>query len=57
MFTVEKGLPRVSGKRPSSLVANLVNIKGGSMVSSYHDVDSNEVRSKIAASLAFKKGG
>jgi len=35
---------------------NVVNVKAVLYDGSYHDVDSNEVSFKIAASLAFKKG-
>ena len=48
---VEKGLKESMEKGPL-----VVNIKAVLYDGSYHDVDSNEMAFKIAASLAFKKG-
>lgn len=52
---VEKGLIESMGKGPLA-GCKVVNIKAVLYDGSYHDVDSNEVSFKIAASLAFKKG-
>ena len=52
---VEKGLRESLQKGPLS-GSRVVNIKAVLYDGSYHDVDSNEMAFKIAASLAFKKG-
>lgn len=52
---VEKGLIEAMQKGPLA-GCKVVNIKAVLYDGSYHDVDSNEVSFKIAASLAFKKG-
>lgn len=52
---VEKGLLESMDKGPLA-GCKVVNIKAVLYDGSYHDVDSNEVSFKIAASLAFKKG-
>ena len=52
---VEKGLRESMQKGPLS-GCRVVNIKATLYDGSYHDVDSNEMAFKIAASLAFKKG-
>jgi len=52
---VEKGLRESIQKGPLS-GSKVVNIKATLYDGSYHDVDSNEMAFKIAASLAFKKG-
>ncbi len=52
---VEKGLIESLEKGPLA-GCKVVNIKAVLYDGSYHDVDSNEVSFKIAASLAFKKG-
>ncbi|MBR5315296.1 MAG: elongation factor G [Firmicutes bacterium] len=52
---VEKGLVESMVKGPLA-GCKVVNIKAVLYDGSYHDVDSNEVSFKIAASLAFKKG-
>ena len=52
---VEKGLRESMQKGPLS-GSRVVNIKAVLYDGSYHDVDSNEMAFKIAASLAFKKG-
>lgn len=52
---VEKGLLESMQKGPLA-GCKVVNIKAVLYDGSYHDVDSNEVSFKIAASLAFKKG-
>jgi elongation factor G len=52
---VEKGLRESMQKGPLS-GSKVVNIKAVLYDGSYHDVDSNEMAFKIAASLAFKKG-
>lgn len=52
---VEKGLIESLDKGPLA-GCKVVNIKAVLYDGSYHDVDSNEVSFKIAASLAFKKG-
>lgn len=52
---VEKGLRESMEKGPLAGFP-VVNIKAVFYDGSYHDVDSNEVSFKIAASLAFKKG-
>ena len=52
---VEKGL-RESMERGPLAGCKVVNIKAVLYDGSYHDVDSNEMAFKIAASLAFKKG-
>ncbi|MDR3364847.1 MAG: elongation factor G [Clostridiales Family XIII bacterium] len=52
---VEKGLRESIQKGPLS-GSRVVNIKAILYDGSYHDVDSNEMAFKIAASLAFKKG-
>lgn len=51
---VEKGL--IESLERSLAGCKVVNIKAVLYDGSYHDVDSNEVSFKIAASLAFKKG-
>ena len=52
---VEKGLLESMEKGPLA-GCKVVNIKAVLYDGSYHDVDSNEMAFKIAASLAFKKG-
>lgn len=52
---VEKGLVESLERGPLA-GCKVVNIKAVLYDGSYHDVDSNEVSFKIAASLAFKKG-
>lgn len=52
---IEKGLIESMDKGPLA-GCKVVNIKAVLYDGSYHDVDSNEVSFKIAASLAFKKG-
>jgi elongation factor G len=52
---VEKGLKESMIKGPLS-GNRVVNVKAVLHDGSYHDVDSNEMAFKIAASLAFKKG-
>ena len=52
---VEKGLVESMVKGPLA-GCKVVNVKAVLYDGSYHDVDSNEVSFKIAASLAFKKG-
>ncbi len=52
---VEKGLVESMEKGPLA-GCKVVNIKAVLYDGSYHDVDSNEMAFKIAASLAFKKG-
>jgi elongation factor G len=52
---VEKGLRESLDKGPLA-GCKVVNIKAVLHDGSYHDVDSNEMSFKIAASLAFKKG-
>jgi len=52
---VEKGLIECMNKGPLA-GCKVVNIKAVLYDGSYHDVDSNEMAFKIAASLAFKKG-
>jgi elongation factor G len=52
---VEKGL-RESMERGPLAGFKVVNIKAVLYDGSYHDVDSNEIAFKLAASLAFKKG-
>ena len=52
---VEKGLIESLERGPLA-GCKVVNIKAVLYHGSYHDVDSNEVSFKIAASLAFKKG-
>ena len=52
---VEKGLLECMNKGPLA-VCKVVNVKAVLYDGSYHDVDSNEMAFKIAASLAFKKG-
>ena len=52
---VEKGLIESMQKGPLA-GCKVVNVKAVLYDGSYHDVDSNEVSFKIAASLAFKKG-
>lgn len=52
---VEKGLLECMDKGPLA-GCKVQNVKGVLYDGSYHDVDSNEVSFKIAASLAFKKG-
>ncbi len=52
---VEKGLIESTQKGPLA-GCKVVNIKAVLYDGSYHDVDSNEMAFKIAASLAFKKG-
>ena len=52
---VEKGLLECMSKGPLA-GCKVVNIKAVLYDGSYHDVDSNEMAFKIAASLAFKKG-
>ena len=52
---VEKGLLECMDKGPLA-GCKVQNVKAVLYDGSYHDVDSNEVSFKIAASLAFKKG-
>jgi elongation factor G len=52
---VEKGIEESMEKGPLAGYP-VVNIKAVLYDGSYHDVDSNEMAFKIAASLAFKKG-
>ncbi|HWQ79742.1 MAG TPA: elongation factor G [Anaerovoracaceae bacterium] len=52
---VEKGLRESLEKGPLAGF-HVVNVKAVFYDGSYHDVDSNEISFKIAASLAFKKG-
>ena len=52
---VEKGLLECMQKGPLA-GCKVQNVKAVLYDGSYHDVDSNEVSFKIAASLAFKKG-
>jgi elongation factor G len=52
---VEKGLRECLEKGPLAGYP-VVNVKAVLYDGSYHDVDSNEMAFKIAASLAFKKG-
>ncbi|MDR3225504.1 MAG: elongation factor G, partial [Clostridiales Family XIII bacterium] len=52
---VEKGLKESMQKGPLS-GSKVVNIKATLYDGSYHDVDSNEMAFKVAASIAFKKG-
>ena len=52
---VEKGLLECMDKGPLA-GCKVVNVKAVFHDGSYHDVDSNEMAFKIAASLAFKKG-
>ncbi|HKM28740.1 MAG TPA: elongation factor G [Anaerovoracaceae bacterium] len=52
---VEKGLLECMEKGPLA-GCKVQNVKAVLYDGSYHDVDSNEVAFKIAASLAFKKG-
>ncbi|WP_324825905.1 elongation factor G [Sinanaerobacter sp. ZZT-01] len=52
---VEKGLRECMSKGPLAGYP-VVNVKAVLYDGSYHDVDSNEMAFKIAASLAFKKG-
>lgn len=52
---VEKGIVECMEKGPLAGYP-VVNIKAVLYDGSYHDVDSNEMAFKIAASLAFKKG-
>ena len=52
---VEKGLLECMDKGPLA-GCKVQNVKAVHYDGSYHDVDSNEVSFKIAASLAFKKG-
>ena len=52
---VEKGLKECMEKGPLA-GCKVVNIKAVLYDGSYHDVDSNEMAFKVAASLAFKKG-
>lgn len=52
---VEKGLRECLDKGPLAGY-KVVNVKAVLYDGSYHDVDSNEMAFKIAASLAFKKG-
>jgi len=52
---VEKGIRECMEKGPLAGYP-VVNIKAVLYDGSYHDVDSNEMAFKIAASLAFKKG-
>jgi elongation factor G len=52
---VEKGLRESMEKGPLAGYP-VVNIKAVLYDGSYHDVDSNEISFKIAASLAFRKG-
>ncbi len=52
---VEKGLIEAMLKGPLA-GCKVVNVKAELYDGSYHDVDSNEMAFKLAASLAFKKG-
>jgi len=52
---VEKGLKESMDRGPLA-GCKVVNVKAVLYDGSYHDVDSNEMAFKIAASLAFKKG-
>ena len=52
---IEKGLRESMEKGPLA-GCKVVNVKADLYDGSYHDVDSNEMAFKIAASLAFKKG-
>ncbi|MDR3242572.1 MAG: elongation factor G [Clostridiales Family XIII bacterium] len=52
---VEKGLRECMDKGPLA-GCKVVNVKAVLYDGSYHEVDSNEMAFKIAASLAFKKG-
>ena len=52
---VEKGLLECMDKGPLA-GCKVVNVKAVLYDGSYHEVDSNEMAFKIAASLAFKKG-
>lgn len=52
---VEKGLIESMERGPLA-GCKVVNVKADLYDGSYHDVDSNEMAFKIAASLAFKKG-
>jgi elongation factor G len=52
---VEKGLRECMEKGPLA-GCKVVNVKAVLYDGSYHDVDSNEISFKLAASLAFKKG-
>lgn len=52
---VEKGLRESMEKGPLA-GCKVVNVKAVFYDGSYHDVDSNEMAFKIAATLAFKKG-
>jgi elongation factor G len=52
---VEKGLRECLDKGPLA-GCKVVNVKAVLYDGSYHEVDSNEMAFKIAASLAFKKG-
>jgi elongation factor G len=52
---VEKGLRESMDKGPLA-GCKVVNVRAVLYDGSYHDVDSNEMAFKIAASLAFKKG-
>lgn len=52
---VEKGLLESTLKGPLA-GCKVVNVKAELYDGSYHDVDSNEMAFKIAASIAFKKG-
>lgn len=52
---IEKGLLECMDKGPLA-GCKVQNVKAVLYDGSYHDVDSNEVSFKIAASLAFKKG-
>lgn len=52
---VEKGLRESMEKGPLA-GCKVVNVKADLYDGSYHEVDSNEVSFKIAASIAFKKG-
>ncbi len=52
---VEKGLQECMSKGPLA-GCKVVGVKAVLYDGSYHDVDSNEMAFKIAASLAFKKG-
>lgn len=52
---VEKGLRESLDKGPLA-GCRVVNLKAVLHDGSYHDVDSNEISFKIAASIAFKKG-
>ena len=52
---VEKGLLECMSKGPLA-GCKVVNVKAVLYDGSYHDVDSNEMAFKVAASLAFRKG-